>query len=323
MERIPADIANGGDSVTAIIIIGILILAFFTLTWRLSSMIVQPKRWDYDKCFEEEMRRGGFTREQYAAYHAEDFFVDSAFGYAIHGVVIPKKEGVAFEDGRERVAVIAHGYSYALFGSVKYAGIFHDLGFHCVLYDQRNHGKTGRKPTTMGHCEAQDLAVVVQWARERYGEDCVLGTHGESMGAATVMLHAPTDPRLAFVIEDCGYADLVEQLKYNVHNMFHIPKQPFVAAGSLLSKLRGGVFFRDVMPAKAVARCPESLPMLFVHGMEDHFVPTEMVYANYNAKRGERRIRTYEGSKHAKSYLDHPQEYADMVRDFLTDYHII
>jgi uncharacterized protein len=67
---------------------------------------------------------------------------------------------------------------------------------------------SGKAVTTMGYYEARDLKKVCDYIRAKFSEEIILGTHGESMGAATVMMNAPLDQQLAFVIEDCGYSDL-------------------------------------------------------------------------------------------------------------------
>jgi len=308
------------------IIVGILALllaAVIFVAWALSSMIVHPKVWDYYKCVDEEVSRGNFTREWFdGECKLEEFYLPSQYGYRLHCALWPHKQGACFEDGKARVAVIVHGYTYCLIGSLKYAAILHELGFDCVLYDHRNHGLSDKAPTTMGYYESRDLSTVCDWARERFGSDCVLGTHGESMGAATVMLHASQYPGLAFVIEDCGYSDLRAQLKHNVKQMYHLPYSPFVPLASLLSRLRGGVYFRNVVPVESVAKC-DTLPMLFIHGEKDDFVPFPMVHEVYSAKPGKKQIKTFPNAKHAESFTSDPQEYRACVSAFLLDAGVI
>lgn len=290
-----------------------------TLAWKVSGMIVQPKNWEYDSVFDEEEKRGHFTREWYQnECHPEEFALRSPYGYDLHCALWPHKEGVTFPDGRARVAVLCHGITYCLLGAVKYAKIFHELGFDCVFYDHRNHGLSGRAPTTMGVCEARDLSAVCDWALDRFGRNAVLGTHGESMGAATVMLHAPQYPALSFAIEDCGYSSLAKQISHNIHDMYHLPVFPIVPLASLISRLRGGMLFCQVVPMDAAARC-EKLPMLFIHGENDTFVPYEMVHEIYGAKPGFRRIKTFPGAEHAKSYSSDPAGYRACMESFLLE----
>lgn len=308
------------------ILVGILALVCVGtvfIAWRLSSMIVHPKIWEYDRCVDEEIQRGHFTREWFdTECKLEEFYLSSQYGYRLHCALWPHKDGVSFPDGKARAAVIVHGYTYCLIGSLKYAAILHELGFDCVLYDHRNHGRSDKAPTTMGYYESRDLSTICDWTRERFGRDCVLGTHGESMGAATVMLHASQYPGLSFVIEDCGYSDLRAQLKHNVKRMYHLPYAPFVPLASLFSKLRGGVFFRDVVPVDSVAKC-DTLPMLFIHGEKDDFVPYPMVRTVYSAKHGKKQIQTFSNAAHAESYGSDPQQYRECVVAFLRDADVI
>ena len=156
---------------------------------------------------------------------------------------------------RSRTADGASSYSFTgspivCLGGIKYASIFHDLGFDCVLYDQRNHGRSDKAITTMGVCESRDLAAVCDWVREKFGEAIVLGTHGESMGAATVMLHSALDGRLAFAMEDCGYSNFSKELRYALRVRFHLPVYPILPIASLFYKLRGGEFFGRISPRR-------------------------------------------------------------------------
>ena len=57
--------------------------------------------------------------------------------------------------------------------------------------------------------------------------------------------------------------------------------------------------------------------MLFIHGDNDHFVPSWMVHPLYEAKSGERQLWITRGTQHAMSYKDYPEDYAQHLRDFL------
>ena len=304
-------------------IIALLLVITFIVCWILSGIVVKPKVIGWDECYKKELDEGTIEDNWYKACDFYEFTVRSDYGYDMHCMELKRKPGASFPDGRERVVVLVHGYTYTLLGGMKYARIFHDLGFNCVFFDHRNHGKSPKAPTSMGCYEAVDTAAVCRWARERYGENCVLGTHGESMGGATVLVHAPTDPKLAFVVEDCGYSDLYSELWHNVKKLYHLPQFPTMAISSLLARLRGGVAFKQVRPAECAAKCPEELPMLFVHGEADDFVPFKMVYENYNAKPGKKAIATYPGATHAESFRSDPQRYREMLTGFLGDNGII
>ncbi len=285
--------------------------------WKVAGMILFPRAYDYDAVVDEEVRRGHFTREWFDEnVRLEEFYLRSPFGYELHCALWPHRADASFPDGRRRVAVLVHGISYCLLGQIKYAAMFHALGFDCVLYDHRNHGRSGRAPTTMGAYESRDLACVCGWARERFGEDAVLGTLGESMGAATVMLHAKQDPKLSFAVEDCGYSDLKREIAYAMPHRFHVPAFPFLPLASLFSRLRGGVFLGSVRPAEALRDCAH-VPMLFVHGDADELIPCAMMQECFDAKAGVKERWLVPGAPHAGCYRTDPAGYRARLAGFL------
>lgn len=297
--------------------------AFFLLVaWKVSGMILHPRVFAYDAVVDEEIKRGHFTREWFDAnVRLTEFTLRSDFGYDLHLAVWPSDQP-PFADGRKRVAVLVHGFTYALLGQIKYATMLHALGFDCVLYDHRNHGLSGKSTTTMGLNEAKDLAQVCAWARERYGEDAVLGTLGESMGAATVMLHAKDDHNLAFAVEDCGFSDFYALLGYVLPHRFRLPAFPTLPLVNLFCRLRAGISLKQIRPADALKACSH-VPMLFVHGDADELIPYHMMQACFGAKTGEKETWLVPGARHADSYRADPQGYFAHLTGFLKKHGVI
>lgn len=303
--------------VLIVVLLIVIVIAVLIISWKLGGFVVSPAISDPDKCYIEEIERGKIDKEKYEhTYMREDFTLKSEYGYHLSGSYIPRRTDIPLKDNRERVVIIVHGYTFCQFGSVKYIDIFRNLGFHCVIYDHRNHGYSGKAPTTMGFYEARDLKLVCDWTREKLGEGTIIGTHGESMGAGTVMMNAPLDDKLAFVIEDCGYSNLADQLAFNMKKLYHLPRFPFLYIASIMSKLRGGVFFHQVIPRNEIAKC-EKIPMLFIHGELDDFVPFYMVNDLFEAKNGYRRIKTFKNASHTESYWNNQSEYTKEIEDFL------
>ena len=300
-------------------------LALFAAEWGLTNIIVKPRHQlnSRDKC-ERELRRAGLSLKDWDTnWQRQDFTLKSRYGYCLRGAVIPPVAGSASSDGRNRVVVLVHGYTVNLISSLKYAAIFRQLGFFCIVYDQRNHGLSDRALTTMGRREAEDLATVCAWARQRFGASCLLGTHGESMGAATVMLHSAMDKKLAFVVEDCGYSSLKRQLAWVMDTRYHLPPALFLYLCMAVAWLRTGVRFSQVEPARAVARSGDT-PMLFIHGSADTYVPFFMLQQNYDAKQsGYRRKAVFPGAAHAMSCLSDPMRYRRVIETFLRDVQVI
>lgn len=296
---------------------------FILVAWKMSGMILYPRVFAYDGVVDEEVRRGHFTQAWFDAnVRLEEFVLHSEYGYDLHVAVWARDETVSFPDKRRRVAVLVHGFNYCLLGQIKYASLFHELGFDCVLYDHRNHGLSGRAPTTMGLYEARDLVIVCGWARERYGEDALLGTLGESMGAATVMLHAKEDKRLAFAIEDCGFSSFNALFRFLLPRRFRLPVFPVLPLMRLFFHLREGIELNRIRPADALQDCAH-VPMLFIHGGADGLIPSRMMQACFCAKAGEKEAWLVPNAKHADSYRTDPEGYREHLAEFLRKYGII
>ena len=90
------------------------------------------------------------------------------------------------------------------------AGMLHRLGYDVLLLDLRDHGgstiEDGR--TAGGTEEYRDVLGAVDWLVARGAEPGRIGILGTSMGAATAIMAAGQDERIAAVWEDSGYADL-------------------------------------------------------------------------------------------------------------------
>ena len=77
----------------------------------------------------------------------------------------------------------------------------------------------------------------------------------------------------------------------------------------------GGYNLKDISPVDCVK--DSKVPILFIHGDEDHFVPTSMVYRLYHACKGHKQLLIVRGAAHAMSYLVDPKAYQQAFKDFI------
>ena len=78
----------------------------------------------------------------------------------------------------------------------------------------------------MGYYEKFDLQTIIDWFYIKYDGNVSIVTHGESMGAATVLSHIAIDGRVNLIISDCGFSDFNELAKHIVKNIYHLPQFP-------------------------------------------------------------------------------------------------
>ena len=228
----------------------------------------------------------------------------------------------------DKYVIISHGYSGNRFGSVKYVNLYRKLGFNCLIFDNRGHGENMKAPCTMGYKESRDLMSVIDHVYERFGDDIILGLHGESMGSGMTVNALQYSPKVKFIVSDCGYNDLKALLMDLVGR-----KAPFakfiVYPASLISKIFYGYYISEVSPKRYVAY--NEIPILYVHGREDRFIPVhhaqEMFELNNahvrNTGRGTCKLSIYENAHHAGSIVTDREGYLNMLRDFLEGIGII
>ena len=59
------------------------------------------------------------------------------------------------------------------------------------------------------------------------------------------------------------------------------------------------------------------IPIFFIHGKSDDFVPCEMSEISYNYARGEKYIYLVEGADHGLSFLRDPDNIQRLISEFV------
>jgi len=212
--------------------------------------------------------------------------------------------------------VLAHGFHSPLKESAEYGMYYYAKGYNVLAPDCRTHGKSEGKYVTMGWIDRKDY---VQWIQEIVArdKDAKIVLHGVSMGGAAVMMvTGETLPKnVVCAIEDCGYTTVWDQFVSQAKNVAHLPPFPLVPLCSIMSKIRCGYSFKEASSLKQVAK--SVTPTLFIHGGNDNFVPTAMVYRNYGAASCPRDILIVKDAEHAMSKNQDPDLYWNKVFEFI------
>lgn len=220
-----------------------------------------------------------------------------------------------------KTAVIVHGYTDNAVRMLMIGYLYNkSLGYNVLLPDLQFHGLSQGDAIQMGWKDRLDVQQWIDLVIHKYGDDTQLAVHGISMGAATTMMlsgeRQPTQVKC--FVEDCGYTSVWDEFSQEINTEFGLPPFPLLHVASALSKLKFGWSFTQASALKAVSRC--KLPMLFIHGDADTFVPTWMVYPLYEAKPEPKELWVVPGVIHAQSYLKEPKAYTQHVEDFLMKY---
>ena len=190
-------------------------------------------------------------------------------------------------------------------------------GCNCLLIDQRHYGRSGGKYTGFGMLECKDLLKWIGLVNKAFPEGKIT-LYGISMGAATVMrasgLRLPET--VAGIVEDCGFTSCREEFSAVLKNIAHLPSFPVLNILSVLCK----VFLKlDISSDSRDCVAAATLPMLFVHGDADAFIPVSMCRDCFEACGGKKRMVIFENAGHGQSHFRHPEEYEREFFAFLEE----
>lgn len=294
-----------------VLILLLLILFLLAVSAVLTQRAIRPRRFAYLKTYQIEVENGKLNETDYWSWEKQEVRLTSPFGYPLSATYFPLA-------GAERTVVLVHGITYTRLGCIKYLPLFRRRGFNVLMYDQRYHGLSGGGNCTFGFYERHDLRAVLDWALAQLPPGGWAGTMGESLGAAVCLQHAAIDPRPAFVIADCPFADLNELLALRLRRDVGLPAFPFLPLSSLIARLQAGFWFGQAAPLRAMPLL--QMPVLLVHGQQDDYIPPQHSRRLYAAKRhGLRRLYLAPNAGHAESYWNNRAAYEQEVEQFLRE----
>lgn len=215
-----------------------------------------------------------------------------------------------------KVAIVCHGHTWNRLNSIKYANIFYNKGYNLVLYDHAYFGESDGNFTTLGMNERHDLSKVIDLVRSKFGQNAILGLHGESMGAATVLLELGLRSDINFVVADCPFSDTMKYYRELLRCLTHLPSFPTVDIANAMSKSKYGYDFTKVVPLDCVKQ--SDVPICFIHGKADKFIfPSHSEKMFAASKNSLSELHLVDDAGHACSHLTDNAAYAKIVGDFV------
>ncbi len=275
------------------------------------SLAPDPNRTDTAAYFREQFRDHPETRSWVDSLRRSaalrDTFVTMPMGEKHHALYVDKGGG--------KTALILHGWRDCSISFLYLARLYEqELGYSVVIPDLHAHGLSEGDMIQMGWLDRKDM---LHWLSIFQTDTMVV--HGVSMGGATTMMMSaeeyPEGIKDIRFVDDCGYTSVWDEFAGELRVQFGLPTFPLMYTASLLCKLRYGWSFGEASALEEVRKSDR--PMLFIHGDDDSFVPTDMVYRLYEAKPSKKELWIAEGAQHAVSYMNHKTEYVERVKNFL------
>jgi uncharacterized protein len=221
----------------------------------------------------------------------------------------------------DKIVILVHGYSGRGSGMAFLAEYYHEvLGYQVLMPDLRGHGQSEGNYIGFGWHDRKDLIQWINYILKTQGENSEIVLHGISMGAATVLMTSGEElpKNVKCIISDCAYTSAKDILMYQMHRMFNISSALIIQVTSLICKIRAGYFFGE---ASAVNQVKKSIkPILFIHGSEDKFVPTKMVYTLYEAAKSKKELFIVPKAGHGYAFWVDREGYKSQMMNFISRY---
>ncbi|MGL5244795.1 MAG: alpha/beta hydrolase [Sarcina sp.] len=300
--------------VLSLLLLILFLFTFFILGKKIFNSLITRRLHDESKSYDSLLKKGLIDEKLLKEVNKETVSITSVDNLNLVGMLIKNKVKT------NKFVILVHGVSIGYIGSLKYFDIFYNKGFNILIINQRRHGKSEGIFSTYGYLEKYDLNMWIKYLKDRFGDNIILGLHGESMGASTVMECLQFHNNIKFAIEDCGYSDLYElvkfQVTYNYNKSLYLPLIFGVKIANLITKIKAKFYFSYVSPIKIVSTV--STPILFIHGKDDYFVPWYMCEQLYTAKQhGYKDIYLVPNAAHADSIKVNKKLYSEKISNFI------
>lgn len=228
--------------------------------------------------------------------------------------------GHYLENNSNKTVILVHGYGANYKEMQQYAEFFSQKNFNVLAVENRAHGKSEGKCIGMGWLDRKDILAWIDYLNSIKNTQILL--FGLSMGAATVCFtvgeQLPTN--VVGAISDCAFDNVERQF-------LHILKKYTIIKKFLLKHLRSytkrlhDFNIKEADAVKAVKKT--KIPILFIHGLDDKFVPPENLTNLFNSTPENLRDKLLvEGAAHAMSYPVGQLIYEKKINSFIKKFHL-
>ena len=227
-----------------------------------------------------------------------------------------KLKGYLVERDPKEVVICVHGYkSDPESDFCDRSEIYAKRGTTVLFVHDRAHGNSEGRYLGFSELDRFDVAKWVDKINELY-DNPRIWLHGVSMGGATVIHCADMNLKnVCGIIDDCGFNSILGISKALISDMYHMPYLPIGYIAWFWAKILNKVDFNTSIGEICVKHT--NLPILFIHGKEDHFVPTYMSERMYEACTSPKELHLIDNCGHAAAYMCAKEEYTDAVNRML------
>ena len=220
----------------------------------------------------------------------------------------------------QRIILAMHGWRSSWnrdFGAI--ADFWYENNCSVLYAEQRGQGSSGGEYMGFGMIERYDCLDWLNWIHQNCGNDLPVYMGGVSMGAATVLMASGLElpPNVRGIVADCGFTSAHAIWKHVAENNLHMSYGIRSIVANDLCKKKINMGTNDYSTVQALRE--NKIPVLFIHGTDDHFVPVEMTYENFKACAAPKKLFVVPGADHGMSYLVDREGYEKTMKEFWSE----
>ncbi len=241
----------------------------------------------------------------------EDVWITSEDGLKLHGTWFPRED-------ETKVVICFHGYtSQGMNDYIGLSGYYLKRGYSMLLVDERAHGQSEGEYIGFGCLDRKDALGWIGWVLKECGESVQILLHGTSMGGSTVLMASGLElpPQVKGIVSDCAFTSPKYVFTHVLHTMYHLPAFPMIQIADRVNKEKAGYGLDECNAAREVQKA--TVPILFIHGEADTFVPCRMCKEIYENCASPKQILTIPGAAHAESYYKDTAAYEQALDTFI------
>lgn len=196
---------------------------------------------------------------------------------------------------------------------------YHDRGWGFFCCDHVASGESSGDYVGFDYFESRDMLLWIDYLKSRFGSNIKLILHGVSMGASTVLQLADKCPDcVKLIISDCAYTGALDEFEHVVKSFGIRAAKPILWVFNKMNIRFAGFDFKETDVRNSVVNA--KVPILFIHGEEDDFVPLKMAQELYKICGAPlKKIKTFKNASHAESLMKNEKEYLKTVDEFIDE----
>ena len=236
------------------------------------------------------------------------------------GITLKGTEYIKDEQINDWVIVL-HGYRSNPESVISIGMHISEKGYNVLIPYMRATGESEGEYIGMGWLDKDDLKCWIDLIIKQNNNSNII-LHGSSMGAATVLMASGDElpSNVKAIIEDSGYTSVWDIFASEAKARFNLPAFPVLNMFEIVANFRAKYNIKEASALEQVKKA--TVPILFIHGDNDDFVPEYMCEKLYEAANCKKDKLIIHSAGHTESRYKEPETYYNKIFDFLDNVRI-